>query len=70
MSVDNTDNKWVIIRSPTETPKQSSQPDAATLYYSSSPPITASKYALSPSAALPAALTSFYKSNNNIESIQ
>ena len=55
--MDNTDDELFIIRKPIETTKPSSQPDADTSSYSSSTPRTASKYTLSPRAALPSALT-------------
>ena len=61
MSVDNTDDKLVIIRSQIDNPKLSSQPAYNSSSYSSYTPRTASTYALSPSAALPADLTSFPK---------
>ena len=69
MSVDITDDELVVTRSPVDTSKPSPQPDTATLFSSSSSPITALKYALSTSSTVPAALMSFSTSINHIESI-
>ena len=66
MSVDNADDELFIVRETIETPKPFYQPDYATSSYSSSNPRTALTSARYPSVALPAALTSFSKSHNNI----
>ena len=66
MSVDNTDDKCVLIISPVETPRPSSQPDVANSSYSRYTPITASIPTLSPSAPLSDALKSSSKSHKNI----
>ena len=64
MLVDNTDDELVSTIAPVETDKPSYQP--TTSYYSSYTTITASKYTISPSAALPAALAPSSKSHNMI----
>ena len=66
MSVDNTYDELFIIREVIDTLKPSSQPGASDSSFSSFTPRTASTSALSPSASLPADLTSFYKINKNI----
>ena len=67
MPVDNTDDEYVLTISPIDNPKIPTQPAAATSYSLRYNLITASKYALYPSAALSDALTSFSKSHNNTE---
>ena len=64
MSVDNTNNDSVSTRAAIDTDKPSSQSDTDTLSSSSYTPITASTSKMYPSAALPDALTSYYKSHN------
>ena len=67
MSVDNTNDKLVLTKEPIDTAKKYSQPDTATSYSSIYSPRNASASSLSPSATLPAALTSYSKSHNRIE---
>ena len=61
MSVDNTVDKYVVTRVPGETLKPSSQPAVSNYPYSISTSISASLFALYPSAALVPALTSYSK---------
>ena len=64
MSVDNTDFELVSTVSSIKTSQPSSKLTTATSYYSRIYSKTASTSALSPSAALPDALTSFFKIHN------
>ena len=66
MSVCNYDNELVITRAPSYTSKSYSQTSAPS-YYSNYTPRPTSTYDLSPSAALPAYLLSFYKSYNGLK---
>ena len=68
--MDNTEDELVSTRAPIETAKPHSQPYTATSHYSSSDAITASTSTLSPSAALPYALTQSSKSHKKIKSTQ